>query len=216
MPTSTRKRERRSFAGSAELSAHVFWNQSPAIFHFRVRVADCSGPCAPLAISPAAVANSPSAIYAAEMSTSVPEVFKLFSLHRYFLWSLVMRDHYERTGQRVSPTPSFFENEAANEAFMYLSYWYAGLYVVCEGWQDLKLSDPEINPLLSSPHLETLKRFRNGVYHFQSDYFDKRFMFALVLGPEFDNWVIALANAFIRYFDAWINNQTGALAQSQP
>jgi hypothetical protein len=101
------------------------------------------------------------------MSAPIPEVFKIFSLHRYFMWAVAMREHYQETGQRLSPTPSFFESEAANEAFMYLSYWYAGLYVVCEGWQELKLSNPEIDALLSSPHLEILKRFRNGVYHFQ-------------------------------------------------
>lgn len=150
------------------------------------------------------------------MTTAVPEMFKIFSLHRYMLWALSMNDHYEKTGQRLSPTPSFFENEAANEAFMYLSYWYAGLYVVCEGWQELKLSDSEIDGLLKSPHLDVLKRFRNGVYHYQADYFDKRLMDAFTLGKDFDEWVTRLANAFVRYFDAWVTSQTSALAQSQP
>jgi hypothetical protein len=142
------------------------------------------------------------------MSTPVPEVFKILSLHRYFVWALTMRDHYEKTGQRFSPTPSFFENEAANEAFMYLSYWYAGLYVVCEGWQELRLSNPEIDALLTSSHLEVLKRFRHGVYHYQADYFDKRFMNAFILGEDFDYWVKKLADTFARYFDSWIKSQT--------
>jgi hypothetical protein len=30
----------------------------------------------------------------ARMSTPVPEVFKTFSLHRYFIWSIEMREHY--------------------------------------------------------------------------------------------------------------------------
>ncbi|HTA22653.1 MAG TPA: hypothetical protein VK763_03900 [Terriglobales bacterium] len=149
------------------------------------------------------------------MSTPVPATFKVFSLHRYFLWALVMQDHYEKTGQRVSPTPSFFENEAANEAFMYLSYWYAGLYVVCEGWQELKLSDPEIDALLKSPHLEVLTRFRNGVYHYQADYFDKRLMNAFEDGKDFDDWVTSLAHAFNRYLDSWIKSQTVSIS-AQP
>jgi hypothetical protein len=95
------------------------------------------------------------------MSTPVPEVFKIFSLHRYFLWALTMQDHYERTGKRFSPTPGFFENEAANEAFVYLSYWYSGLYVGCEGRQELKLVDPEVDVLLKSPYLDVLRRFRH-------------------------------------------------------
>jgi hypothetical protein len=90
--------------------------------------------------------------------------------------------------------------------------------VVCEGWQELKLSDAEIDGLLASPHLEILKRFRHGVYHFQADYFDKRFMGALVLGQDFDNWVSSLANAFARFLSEWIESQTASIdtLQSQP
>lgn len=127
-----------------------------------------------------------------------------------------MREHYLQAGKQFSPTPSFFDNEDAGRAFMYLSYWYAGLYVVCEGWQDLKLSDPEIDPLLASPHLALLKRFRNGVYHFQPDYFDERLMNPFVLGKDFDVWIESLTHAFHRYLVAWSENQTAALDQTQP
>jgi hypothetical protein len=149
------------------------------------------------------------------MSTSVPAVFKTFSLHRYFMWCIAMREHYERVGKQVTPTASFFESEAANEAFMYLSYYYAGLYVVCEGWQELKLADPEIDDLLASPHLDVLKRFRHGVYHFQADYFDKRLMSAFVLGEDFDRWVDSLTAAFHRFLNEWTESQTAAF-QPQP
>jgi hypothetical protein len=93
-----------------------------------------------------------------------------------------------------------------------LCYWLAGLYVVSEGWQELKLSDPEVDALLKSPHVEKLKRFRHGVYHFQPDYFDKRFMDALALGDDFSEWAKSLMLAFARYFDAWIKGQTAALS----
>ncbi|SRR6266567_4255414 len=150
------------------------------------------------------------------MSVPVPQIFKVFSLHRYFVWCAEMREHYMQAGMKVSPTPSFFDNPRAGRVFMYLSYWYAGLYAVCEGWQELKLSDPEIDKLLQSPHKEFLKRFRNGVYHFQADYFDKRFMDALVRGKDFDKWAESLMLAFARYFDAWIKNQTAAFPAVQP
>ncbi|HZI56428.1 MAG TPA: hypothetical protein VFF39_06615 [Verrucomicrobiae bacterium] len=150
------------------------------------------------------------------MST-VPQVFKVFSLHRYFAWCAEMREHYQQVGMQVSPTPSFFDNPDAGRAFMYLSYWYAGLFVVCEGWLEHKLSDPEIDKLLQSPHLEKLKRFRNGIYHFQPDYFDKRFMGALVAGEDFSEWAEALMLAFARYFDAWIKSRTSvASSGAQP
>lgn len=143
------------------------------------------------------------------MST-VPQVFKVFSLHRYFSWCAEMRQHYIDVGRQVSPTPSFFDNPEAGQAFMYLSYWYAGLYVVCEGWLDHKLSHPEIDKLLQSPHLEKLKKFRNGVYHFQPDYFDKRFMGALMAGKDFSEWAESLMLTFARYFDTWIKSQIAA------
>lgn len=150
------------------------------------------------------------------VTTPIPEVFKIFSLHRYFLWSIEMRDHYLQVGKQFSPTPNFFDNEHAGRAFMYLSYWYAGLYVVCEGWQELKLSDPEIDSLLASPHLALLKRFRHGVYHFQPDYFDKRLMNPFVLGKDFDDWIESLTGAFHRYLVDWSKNQTAALDEVQP
>jgi hypothetical protein len=151
------------------------------------------------------------------MSTAVPEVFKIFSLNRYFIWSIEMREHYQQVGKLISPTPSFFDDEKAGRAFMYLSYWYAGLYVVCEGWQELKPSDHEIEDLLNSPHLDVLKRFRNGVYHYQADYFDKRLLDAFTLGSDFDEWIESLTHAFGKYFDAWLKTTTAAMSpQSQP
>jgi hypothetical protein len=146
------------------------------------------------------------------MSTPAPDVFKVFSLHRYSMWSMEMREHYFEVGKLVAPTPSFFDGPNAGRAFMYLSYWRAGLFVVCEGWQELKLSDPEIDELLESPYLEVLKRYRHGVFHYQADYFDDRFMKALLIGKDFDDWVDSLTYAFARYFDAWVN---AALAQAK-
>jgi len=146
------------------------------------------------------------------MSVPVPQIFKVFSLHRYFAWCAEMREHYQEVGMQVSPPPSFFENENAGRAFMYLSYWYAGLHVVCEGWDELKLSDPEIDTLLKFPHREKLKRFRHGVYHYQADYFDQRFMGALVAGKDFADWAESLMIAFARYFDAWIKSQMAAVS----
>jgi hypothetical protein len=150
------------------------------------------------------------------MSVPVPQIFKVFSLHRYFLWCAEMREHYRQIAKQVSPTASFFENESAGRVFMYLSYWYAGLYVVCEGWQELKLSDSEIDALLQSPHLEFLKRFRNGVYHYHADYFDERFMDAFARGEDFDRWAESLTFSFARHFDAWAKSEATALSAGQP
>ena len=85
------------------------------------------------------------------------------------------------------------------EAVMYMSLWYASLYVVIEGWQALKLKDERIDELLQSENVALLKRYRNGVFHFQKVYKDKRF-------DEFDQkkeaaeWMVKLNKDFGRYF----------------
>jgi hypothetical protein len=79
--------------------------------------------------------------------------------------------------------------------------WYGTLFVVVEGWQEAKLSDPEIDRLLASPNVPLLKRFRNGMFHFQSDQW-----LSPKLSDFFDPknntvaWVRALTREFRRYF----------------
>jgi hypothetical protein len=42
---------------------------------------------------------------------------------------------------------------------IFMSYWYGGLYVVVEGWRELRLSDPKIDALLTSQNVNLLKRY---------------------------------------------------------
>lgn len=48
----------------------------------------------------------------------------------------------------------------------YAGYWLSGLYVVVEGFQQLKL-DGQMVPEITSEHVKRLKKFRNGSFHFQ-------------------------------------------------
>src|ERR1019366_3727804 len=132
---------------------------------------------------------------------TVPEMFRVITLDRYFMWCRFQRDHYKEI--KVTWETDFFDSMEMQHAFMCLSYWYAGLYVVCEGWQELKLSDSEIDKLLASPYLDVLRRYRNGVFHFQQDYFDKRLKEAIKLGQDFHCWVEELMSNFQRYFRHW-------------
>jgi len=43
---------------------------------------------------------------------------------------------------------------------IFMSYWYGALFVVIEGWRELQLSDPSIEPLLASDNVDLLKRYR--------------------------------------------------------
>jgi hypothetical protein len=59
----------------------------------------------------------------------------------------------------------------------YLGYWLGSLYVVVEGWKELGFSDPSIDDLLrDETHVELLRLYRNGCFHYQASYFEKRFV----------------------------------------
>jgi Resolvase, N terminal domain len=93
------------------------------------------------------------------------------------------RDRAKANGVRLGRKPTLthhqqggFDKAAEIESFLYMSYWYGGLYVVIEGWQELSLSDAVIDATLQSPNVDLLRRYRNGVFHFQRDYNDERFL----------------------------------------
>lgn len=90
----------------------------------------------------------------------------------------------------------------AHEANLYpwMPYWYAALYVVAEGWQELGLQDAEIDGLLGDPALGLLKRYRNGVFHFQREYHDDRLTEFIAEGAASAQWAGELHDAFSRWF----------------
>ena len=123
-------------------------------------------------------------------------LMQVLSLHRYFSWSEWMRGNFERLsdrGVRVS-----LRTLEGQEAFCYLAYWQAGLYAVVEGWHDLGLSDPTIDTLLTSPNVRRLRRFRNGAFHYQKNYFDARFL-EITEAEGSARWLYDL----VRALDAW-------------
>jgi hypothetical protein len=77
--------------------------------------------------------------------------------------------------------------------FMY--YWYASLYVVVQGFRNLRLIDPRINALLASPNVKELRRCWNGVFHYQPDYFSATLL-EPIQSPNFIGWVRELMEAF--------------------
>jgi hypothetical protein len=85
-------------------------------------------------------------------------------------------------------------------SFAYTAMWLSLLYVVVEGWEELKLHDPKVSELLTSPNREFLRRLRNGAFHFQSDYFDKRFTDFLDPKGETSQWARRLHGAIGEWF----------------
>ena len=123
---------------------------------------------------------------------------ELIALHRYYIWANRLREHFDSA---VSALPPSARAEAVfvDDRGLFLSFWYAALFVAIEGWQELELADPDIDALLSSPNVDLLRRFRNGVYHYERNYNDPRFL-DLLQAQDVVPWVRRLNLAFGRYF----------------
>lgn len=124
----------------------------------------------------------------------------ILTLHRYFIWANAMREKfYDLVAGIAATNPDRFSPEVL-QAEMYMSLWYGQLYVVIEGWQALGLSDTEVDKLLGSANVDLLKRYRNGVFHFQENYFDDRFIGFMQRGQKAAEWAGGLNRAFAAYF----------------
>lgn len=78
--------------------------------------------------------------------------------------------------------------------------FYALLYVVVEGYRELKLKDEAIDTLLAkNQHEDQLRRFRNALFHFQKYPFDKR-LIEFLDAKDSEQWVKNLHAAFAKFF----------------
>lgn len=128
---------------------------------------------------------------------------KVITLHRYFIWCDRMRIHFHEVHKGKTPEEIRQEgiSEAYIESFLYMSYWYGGLYVLIEGWEELGLNDPTIDALLENEeYVAFLRRYRNGAFHYKPDYYDQRFQDLWKAGDEIVKWIRDLQEAFSKYF----------------
>ena len=82
---------------------------------------------------------------------------EILTLHRYFIWADRMRVHFDSL---------LNSGETATEMMHmhpYLAYWYAETFVVIEGWQELGLSDPEIDALPLTTRNASLALSERGI-----------------------------------------------------
>lgn len=129
-----------------------------------------------------------------------PRLDNVGALGRYFIWADKMRhDFQHHIMNRTEPDDFTFEEHG----HIYMSYWYGALYVLIEGWRELNLTDERIDPLLTSPYVDLLRRYRNGVFHFQKKFYDERFWDLMLAGREAVQWVSELHGEFGRYVLSW-------------
>ncbi|HTQ30633.1 MAG TPA: hypothetical protein VMI53_05430 [Opitutaceae bacterium] len=127
-------------------------------------------------------------------------------LHRYFIAANRLRTYFVESLAR-NPPPQGTEEKLRwwiraniDDVGIFMALWYGSLYVVIEGWRELGLSDPMIDPFLVSPHVENLRRYRNGAFHFQKEYFDSRFTEIMQDSASSVPWVHQLTEALGEYF----------------
>lgn len=138
----------------------------------------------------------------------------LLALHRYYIWANRMRTHFD---ELIQGNVDRGATRSEIESFLYMSYWYGGLFVVVEGWRELGLSEPTVDKLLDSPNVELLRRYRNGAFHFQKDYNDDRFLAFMREGEKTVPWVRDLTLHLGRYFlQGFRPDVYGSLPTSEP
>ncbi|MEP3348810.1 MAG: hypothetical protein ABJN96_02525 [Marinomonas sp.] len=117
------------------------------------------------------------------------ELKKVASWGQYVYWAQLNGDQWICSEEHI-PSKS-----------VALSFqFFASMYVVIEGWQQLKLQDVEIDRILQKNQdgVLLLKRARNAVYHFQKEmYGEKMTSFAYEFGK--DSWVVDLYYEFVRF-----------------
>lgn len=119
------------------------------------------------------------------------------TLHKYYIWANRMKTHFD--GLLLNINTELSDGKKALEIDMYMSLWYGLMYVVIEGWRQLKLKDTEINDLIKNKNTELLQGYRNGVFHFHRINNDVKFERFFQERTTVE-WVRSLNQAFGRWF----------------
>ena len=103
-------------------------------------------------------------------SAGAEQFFRLMSLHKYWLNADFLRDVFMKRIEGATP-PHERGFAAMMDNTIAMSLWYATMYVVIEGWREARLSDHDVDTLLTQEwHVEHLRVFRNQVFHYQKAY----------------------------------------------
>jgi hypothetical protein len=97
--------------------------------------------------------------------------------------------------------------------FAAMSVWYALLYVVIEGYRELECKDENVDRLLSQDeYVQTLRRFRNAIFHYQEDPLPKK-LFEFLMTEDSEKWISGVNRALKSFLER--NLRIGAIFRSQ-
>lgn len=120
---------------------------------------------------------------------------RIFAWARYVYWSEVERKQYE--GHEPAD-----DEPTLGLTTVLMVQWYATLWVAVEGWRECPLSDETVDELLTDPafedNVQLLRRFRNGVYHYQPELINERLLAFFRQGEHAVTWAFLLHEEFMR------------------
>jgi len=132
----------------------------------------------------------------------------MVTLHRYFIAANKMRIRFEKALTNPKVVNRFPGADPLTRLYMlhvddygvFMFYWYAGLYVLIEGFKELNLKDAKIEQLLQSPNVEALRLVRNATFHFQKDGIISKKIIPFLESKDSVPWVHSLTEAFSEFF----------------
>lgn len=120
----------------------------------------------------------------------VKETLAIASFGQHLHWSQLQFNHFKTYGE--DSTDADYNGT--------LILWLASLYVVADAWKELGKSDETISSLLENyeDYFQSMRRFRNAVYHYQPTPFCDKLSDFLRPTSEVLAWATALQFEFQR------------------
>ena len=123
------------------------------------------------------------------------EATRIYAWARYVFWAEVEGQQYETYEQAEDESP-------LGVGTVLMLHFYSALWVAIEAWRKCPLTDETIDELLTDPafdqNVQLLRRFRNGVYHYQPDLLNERVLAFLREGEHAVTWAFLLHDEFKR------------------
>ena len=120
---------------------------------------------------------------------------RIYAWARYVFWAEVEGQQYDTYEPLEGESPLGFGT-------VLMLHFYSALWVVIEAWRECPLTDETVDELLTHPafeqNVQLLRRFRNGVYHYQPDLINERVLAFFRGGEHAVTWAFLLHDEFKR------------------
>ncbi|MFM2484355.1 hypothetical protein [Celerinatantimonas yamalensis] len=128
---------------------------------------------------------------------------ELISLHKHWLNADAVKEVVAtKVGGEHGLPEGLAEFAEFHSSFARLSVLYGLIYVVIEGYKELKCTNQKVDELLSQEEfVDALRLFRNSTFHYQKNPIPEKALKFLKF-PESETWIRSLHLAFKKFFEA--------------